>query len=94
MLARGVVLYGTASSRRSNYRHTGRSTGQLGRRSTTRCGIFGTDRRNSADPFVRERRAAENVSIFEIPAFSGLAQVLPLGTVSITCFEQLSFRLC
>jgi hypothetical protein len=43
-------------------------------------GIFGTDRRNSADPSIRRPRAGENVSISEIlPFFAGVGLALPSG---------------
>jgi len=43
----------------------------------TRWGIFGTDWRNPADPFVRRRRAAENVSIFWDPRLSDWRRSCP-----------------
>jgi hypothetical protein len=64
MRAHGVVLNGTASSRRSKYCRTGDRTGQLGRVVAGRCGILGTDRRNSADALSGGNEPLKNVNIF------------------------------
>lgn len=60
----------------------------------THWGISGTERRNPACPLFGSQETLKIARISWDPRHFWLAQLLPLGEASITCFEQLGFQSC
>ena len=60
-----------------------------------RCGIFGTDRRNSTHRTMCTHGATQKNQLIPcIVMRATLAQLLPLDVAGISCFEQLRSRSC